>query len=204
MLALLTATTSTRVSAREGEAAGTHSSQSEMAVSNEAKGPHSALAMNNTDKHILDFGFGSAFVRFNSSQFRASTRGVPASAAYWLTEHLAFEGQTTSTMGDPKPGPYDAKYFFYGGGVVESRSSGKTRPFLRAMAGGVHLLPQTAHSNNGFAALAGIGADVRLTERIWLRVEADYVRSQLYGVGQNNLQLGITLHYRFIRAETRH
>jgi hypothetical protein len=37
-----------------------------------------------------------------------------------------------------------------------------------------------------FAVQLGAGAERRMRQRIWLRVEGDYLRSQLYGSGQNN------------------
>jgi hypothetical protein len=43
----------------------------------------------------------------------------------------------------------------------------------------------------------GGGAEGRLRQRIWLRFEGDYVRSQLYSSGQNNFQTVAAINYRF-------
>jgi len=47
------------------------------------------------------------------------------------------------------------------------------------------MYPQTAFSNNGFAAQLGGGVDYRLKEPWRLRLEADYVPSWLYHSEQN-------------------
>ena len=144
-----------------------------------------------------DIGLGYAFVRFNSSLFTASTSGLLTSVGYHLNDHFALEGQITSTMGDPKPGPFDAKYRFYGGGAALNGRIRRTRPFLHGLIGGLHMFPQTQFSNNSIAALAGCGVDVRWKSEIWIRFESDYVRSQLYRAAQNNLQLAMTVHFTF-------
>ena len=71
------------------------------------------------------------------------------------------------------------------------------RPWAHALLGGIHMFPQTAFSNNGFAAQLGGGADIRLRYWLWVRVEGNYVRSQLYGQGENNLQIASSIVYRF-------
>jgi hypothetical protein len=52
-------------------------------------------------------------------------------------------------------------------------------------------------ANNGFAVPLGGGLEAQLRQQIWLRVEADYVRSQLYSSGQNNFQAVAAINYRF-------
>jgi hypothetical protein len=86
---------------------------------------------------------------------------------------------------------------FYGGGVKLSVGNRKLQPFVHALIGGVHMFPQTAFSNNGFAMQLGIGVERRLVPRLWLRVGADYVRSELYSTGQDNYQGAVGISYRF-------
>jgi hypothetical protein len=134
-------------------------------------------------------------VPFRSWLFRANTSGLLESVAYHLNDHIALEGQITTTIGDPSPGPFDAKYLFYGGGAAASARIRRTRPFVHGMIGGLHMLPQTQFSNNSIAGLAGVGVDVRWKPGIWIRIESDYIRSRLYRAGQNNFQFAIGLHY---------
>jgi len=90
-----------------------------------------------------------------------------------------------------------ARYVFYGAGVKLTTGAGRLRPFAHGLLGGVHMFPQTANSNNGFAVTLGGGAELRWKPRIWLRFEGDYVRSQLYSTGQNNFQTVAAMVYRF-------
>jgi hypothetical protein len=69
----------------------------------------------------------------------------------------------------------------------------KVRPWAHVLLGGIHMFPQTAFSNNGFAAQLGGGADLRLRSWLWLRMEGDYIRSQLYTQGQNNFQIASSI-----------
>jgi len=59
------------------------------------------------------------------------------------------------------------------------------------------MFPQTAFSNNGFGMRLGGGAERRLRQRLGLRVEVDYLRTQLYSSGQNSAQATAGISYRF-------
>ena len=198
MLTVLTllATASMRASAQDGGGV-TRDSHQGVAFFSGLEPVAEAPALETSEKHPWDFGIGYAFVRFNASLFTASTSGLLTSIGYHLSDHFALEGQITSTMGDPSPGPYDVKYLFYGAGAAVTTGSGRVRPWGDTLIGGLHMFPQTAFDNNSIAVLAGGGADVRWKPQIWLRLEGDYVRSQLYRTGQNNLQLVIALKYSF-------
>ena len=90
-----------------------------------------------------------------------------------------------------------ARYVFYGGGAKLSTGDRRWQSFAQVLVGGMHMFPQTALGNRGFAAEVGAGVSRRLQQGWWLRFEGDYVRSQLYAAGQNNFQAAITVNYRF-------
>jgi opacity protein-like surface antigen len=138
-----------------------------------------------------ELGLGYSFVRFQSSLFNASMNGLNTSVSYYLRDHLALEGSVTAAFSE------DARYLFYGGGVKVSKGNPKLQPFAHALIGGAHIFPRAATGNNGFAFRLGGGAETRLLQQIWLRVEGDYVRSQLYSSGQNNFQAVAAINYRF-------
>jgi opacity protein-like surface antigen len=138
-----------------------------------------------------EMGLGYTFVRFQSSLFNASMNGLNTSVSYCLRDHLALEGNVTAAFSE------DARYLFYGGGVKVSKGNRKLQPFAHALVGEIHMFPQTAFSNNGFAFRVGGGAEKRLRPQIWLRIEGDYVRSQLYSAGQNNFQALASINHRF-------
>ncbi len=138
-----------------------------------------------------EMGLGYAFVRFQSSLFNASMNGLDTTVSYYLRDHLAVEGNVTAAFSE------DARYLFYGGGVKISKGNRKLQPFAHALVGGAHIFPRAATGNNGFAARLGGGLETRLQQQLWLRIEADYVRSQLYSSGQNNFQAVASINYRF-------
>jgi hypothetical protein len=138
-----------------------------------------------------ELGLGYTFVRFRSSLFSASMNGLDTTVSYYLRDHLALEGNVTAAFSE------DARYLFYGGGVKVSKGNPKLQPFAHALVGGAHIFPRAAFGNNGFAVRLGGGAETRLQQQLWLRIEADYVRSQLYSSGQNNFQAVASIIYRF-------
>ena len=138
-----------------------------------------------------ELGLGYTFVRFQSSLFNASMNGLNTTVSYYLRDHLALEGNVTAAFSE------DARYLFYGGGVKVSKGNPKLQPFAHALVGGAHIFPRAATGNNGFAFRVGGGAETRLQQQLWLRIETDYVRSQLYSSGQNNFQAVAAINYRF-------
>jgi hypothetical protein len=149
-------------------------------------------AINDTDvRGTWELGLGYTFVRFQSSLFSASMSGLDSTVSYYLRDHLALEGNVANAFSE------DGRYLFYGGGVKVSKGKPRLQPFAHALVGGAHIFPRAAFGNNGFAARLGGGAETRLKQQLWLRIEADYVRSQLYSSGQNNFQAVASVIYRF-------
>jgi hypothetical protein len=138
-----------------------------------------------------ELGLGYTFVRFQSSPFNASMDGFNSSVSYYVRDHLAVEGDVTAAFSE------DARYLFYGGGAKVSKGSRKLQPFAHALLGAAHIFPRAATGNNGFAVRLGGGLEAQLKQQIWLRVEGDYVRTQLYSSGQNNFQAVAAINYRF-------
>jgi hypothetical protein len=149
-------------------------------------------AINDTDvRGTWELGLGYTFVRFQSSLFSASMSGLDSTVSYYLRDHLALEGNVANAFSE------DGRYLFYGGGVKVSKGKPRLQPLAHALVGGAHIFPRAAFGNNGFAARLGGGAETRLKQQLWLRIEADYVRSQLYSSGQNNFQAVASVIYRF-------
>jgi hypothetical protein len=96
--------------------------------------------------------------------------GLNTTVSYYLRDHFAVEGSVTAAFGSPSS---DAKYIFYGGGVRVSKGNPRLQPFAHALVGGIHIFPQAASGNNGFAFRVGGSAETRLRQQIWLRVEGD-------------------------------
>ena len=160
--------------------------------------PEPQGARHDTCRGDLEFAFGFSYLRFQSSQFNANTFGLTTDVSYYVQPWMTVEGQVNSGWGTQTASSFLAQSFIYTGGirVIVPREE-KVRPWAHALIGGMHMLPQTAFGPNGFAAQLGGGADIRLKYWLWLRVEANYVRSQMYTQGQNNLQVGSGIVYRF-------
>lgn len=138
-----------------------------------------------------ELGLGYTFVRFQSSLFYASMNGLDSTVSYYLRDHLALEGNLTAAFSE------DARYLFGGGGVKVGKGNRKLQPFAYALLGAAHIFPRASTGNNGFAVRLGGGVETRLQQQLWVRIEADYVRSQLYSSGQNNFQAVAATVYRF-------
>jgi opacity protein-like surface antigen len=144
-------------------------------------------------------GLGVALVRFRSSVYYATAVGLNTSVSYFFIDSLAIEGAVTSAFAPAVFQSYEkVKYVGYGAGPKYYFMRDKFQPWVHAIVGGVHILPQTAlGSQNGFEVLAGGGLDYSLNPNWALRLEADYVRTQVFGQSQNNGQavFGIVYHF---------
>jgi hypothetical protein len=151
-----------------------------------------------TDRGEIDLGLGFSYLRFRSSPFNANTFGTNTSFTYFASSWIGIDGNISTGFGSQSSSSAMAKSVVYGAGVrvIQPRER-RVRPWAHVLLGGIHMFPQTAFSNNGFAAQLGGGADYRLRYWLWLRVEGNYVHSHLYTQGQNNLQIASSVVYRF-------
>lgn len=144
-----------------------------------------------------EMGLGYALVGFRSQLFNSTLSGVDTTVNYYFRDHVAVVGRVTSSWEIHSANDTDAKQVFYGGGLKRSWGNRKLQPFVNGLLGGVHMFPQTAFSNYGFGVELGGGVEKKLKPRLWLRVESDYVRTQIHSAGQNNVQAFAGISYRF-------
>lgn len=147
---------------------------------------------NDDDFYRWDLGVGYEFFHFKSSIFSANLSGLHTTLTYNLKDWFGLEGSLVSAFGGDVIGG-DSKSVLYtaGGRLGWGVSNRRWTPWAHALIGGVRVSPQlAAGSRNGFAVQAGGGADWRWNDRISLRAEGDYVRTQLYSASQNNFQFG--------------
>jgi hypothetical protein len=145
-----------------------------------------------------EIGLGFALVRFRSSVYSATAPGLNSSVAYFLNDWMAIEGAVTTGFAPTVFQNEHVKYLGYGAGPKFSLGRGRLEPWVHALVGGVHIIPQTAlGGKNGFELQAGGGADYALNPRVSARIEADYLRSNLFGQSQNSFQgvIGIVFHF---------
>lgn len=154
----------------------------------------------NGDFYKFALGVGYEFVHFKSAPFSANLSGLHTDLSYNFTDWLGVEGNVVSAWGTKVFNSETSKYALYTGGVRIGWgiSARRLTPWAHALVGGVHVNPQTAAGGkNAFATQLGGGADYRLNERLSVRAEGDYVRTQLYSSSQNNFQFnaGIVIHF---------
>jgi len=82
----------------------------------------------------------------------------------------------------------------------------KVTVFAHALFGGAHIRedliinippPATRISSTNFAFLVGGGADIALSQRFALRIQPDYLKTEILGRKQNNFRVSTGLVFRF-------
>ena len=171
---------------------------SSRADANSAQQPVSPVSVDG-DKLPLQIGFGYEYVRFRSAAIDRSLNGVHTSVTWYLDDTFGIEGNVVAAFGSTIFSNEHPKFLLYTAGPKIVWTRHVWQPWGHALIGGLHMLPQIAggFSHNSFAAQLGGGVDYRLSPGFSLRVEADYVRSQLYSTGQNNFQFGTGFAYHF-------
>jgi hypothetical protein len=160
--------------------------------------PEPRFIFGGRDDYRWQLGVGVAWMRFRSSRFNASAVGLNTSLSYFTNDWFALEGNVNSTFAPTILADEHVKLIVYGAGPKIAWRQRRWEPWLHALVGGIHEAPQTAAaSKNGFAAQLGGGADFRWFPRFSVRLEADLVRSSLFGQSQNNFQLaaGFVFHF---------
>jgi hypothetical protein len=164
-----------------------------------APAPHPPVYLD--DSYRMDISLGVSLVRFRSSVFLATGVGTNTSFAYFLTDHLAGEAAINTAFAPTIFQNEHVKYLGYGVGpkyLFWRRGGRQLEPWVHGIIGGAHVFPQTAlGSKNGFELMVGGGADWTLNPRLALRLEVDWIRTQLWGQSQNSGQGSLAVVYHF-------
>ena len=150
-----------------------------------------------TGKGTWVAGLGYTQVGFRSQPFNSTLSGVDSTVSYYFRDRVGVVGKITSSWEIHSAHDSDAKQVFYGAGLKRSWGNRNLQPFVQGLVGGVHMFPQTQFSTNGFGLEAGGGVEKSLKPGLWLRLEGDYVRTQMYTAGQNNFQIVVGISHRF-------
>jgi hypothetical protein len=153
------------------------------------------------DDYRLQIGMGFTYLRFRSAAIHVGLYGLNTAVVYFLNPRIGLEGNFTGAFG-----PH-----IFNNNVDQTRYAGITggpkitwrkegwEPWAHGLVGLARVNPQLAGvSKNGVALEAGGGVDFSVLDGLfWLRVEGDYIRSQLYNTGQNNFQgvIGVVFHF---------
>jgi hypothetical protein len=85
-------------------------------------------------------------------------------------------------------------------GPRASISMGKYRPFAQALFGFTHQTSTgggNSASDLAFSTEAGAGMDYKLLESVAWRVQGDWIRTRLFGVGQTDFRISTGIAFRF-------
>ena len=153
------------------------------------------------DAYRMALSLGITVLRFRSSAFLATGVGTNTSVAYFLSDHFAVEGAIATAFAPTIYANEHVKYVSYGAGpkfAFYQRGRRNLEPWIHAIIGGAHVFPQTGlGGKNGFDLQAGGGVDYSMSARISVRLEADWVRTQLWGQSQNSGQGVLAVVYHF-------
>jgi hypothetical protein len=153
------------------------------------------------DDYQLQIAMGFTYVRFRSAAFDAGMYGLNTAVVYFLNQRLGVEGNFTAAWGRDvfQPRNDQTRYAGIMGGPKISWRKPEWEPWVHGLVGLAHVNPQLAGaSKNGVALQAGGGVDFPVLDGLfWLRMEGDYIRTQLYNTGQNNFQgvFGVVFHF---------
>jgi len=150
------------------------------------------------DDYRWELGIGVSFERFTSHIYNATGVGTNTDLAYFLSDSFGIEGNASTFFAPTIWNGEHIKLVNYGAGPKFTWRQPRWVPWMHALFGGTHALPQTAgHSQNGLSIQAGGGVDYRFAPRLSARAEADYVSTHLFGQWQNNFQaaFGLVLHF---------
>jgi hypothetical protein len=146
----------------------------------------------------FELSMAVAIVRFRSAVYSATAIGLNTSIAYYWKNWLAVEGNVVPAFAPTIYQNENVKYLGYAGGVKVVFGRQGLVPWVHGLAGGSHILPQTAlGGQNAIQLQAGGGADYFFTPQIAARIGADYVFTHFFGEVQNNFQAyaGLVVHF---------
>jgi hypothetical protein len=167
------------------------------AAASPAPSPRPRFVYGGRDDYRWQLSLSAAWVRFRSSVFNASAVGLKTTVTYFLNDWLGVEGSFTGAFAPAIFSNDIVKIGLYGGGPKIAWRQKRWEPWLHGIFGGAHVNPQTSGgSRNSYSLMAGGGADYRWNPRVSFRLEADYVRTGVFHLTQNNFQLagGIVFH----------
>lgn len=154
-------------------------------------------------KNDTEFYIGYQFVRVNPDikqpNFRfdrtSDLNGANASLTQYVSKNIGVTGELGANFDteNARTGLYTAM----GGLTIKGNREKTIQPFIRGLAGvsvfraddDRRIFP--AKNDLGFAWAVGAGLDVKVGERVKLRLlQADYLQTNNYNKPQNNLRLG--------------
>jgi hypothetical protein len=150
------------------------------------------------DDFRWQLGLGMSILRFRSALYYATGLGTNTSVTYFTNDWFGLEGRVTTAFSPTTYIGSHVKFAGYGAGPKLAWREQKFEPFVHAIIGGVHVLPQSAAgSANGFEFQFGGGLGYRFNPRLSTRLTLDWVRTRLFSQWQDDAQVALeaVLHF---------
>jgi hypothetical protein len=142
-----------------------------------------------TESVRLEVEEGYSMLSFRSTEYSRNLQGVNSGVSYYFRRWLGLECSVTAGFGARVFDREFVKAVVYEAGPRIVLWQGKWQPWMHALAGGVHMLPQTAdNSQNAIGVQAGGGLDYRWKPNWGVRIESDWLHTDLFQRTQNNFQ----------------
>jgi hypothetical protein len=142
-------------------------------------------------------GFSYLQADFNGANFHLF--GATTSATENLNSWFGGRVEVNAYHGNEAGTTVSAQTITYGP-VFSYRRLKTVTPFAHVQLGAMHASTGylgISQSAIKFAMSGGGGADVRITERVSVRVQADYLMTRFLSLGQNNVQGSVGMVFRF-------
>jgi len=186
-------------------------------------GGDEAVYSTQRSEHLASSGFdrfevslGYSYLHLNDTTFEPEhLHGADVSAFVNLNSWLGIGGDFLAEFGSVTQHSIfgtsvdvdSERYLYVFGPRITVWRSPEFRLFVQALAGGVHAHAEASvgsfsqsASEDGFAAVAGIGADWRISDHIsWRIIEADYVPTELDDFWQHNFRVSTGIVFTFGR-----
>jgi hypothetical protein len=150
------------------------------------------------DDYRWQLGMGVEIFRLLSSRYDATMVGTNTMVTYFTNGWFGVEGNLVTGFAPTIYQNEHVKLFGGGGGIHVGSRRARWEPWGHVLAGGGHLVPQTAGAGKGALLVqTGGGVDYRLHARMSIRLEADWVYSTWFSQSQNSFQGvgGVVLHF---------
>jgi len=150
------------------------------------------------DDYRWQLEMGVEIFRFLSSRYDATMVGTNTMVTYYTNGWFGLEGNLVTGFAPTIYQNEHVKLFGGGGGIRVGSRRARWEPWAHVLAGGGHLVPQTAGAGKGALMVqTGGGVDYRLHARMSIRLEADWVYSTWFNQSQNSFQGvgGVVLHF---------
>jgi hypothetical protein len=162
-------------------------------------------AFNGMNEFPIRVYIGYEFFEFrNQDNLTFHNNGIKTDFTGYLGHDFALEGSVTGGFGWARYSPtlnLESSSIFYGGGIRIGPQHRRFQPWVHVLVGGERLrFTQTAGAigdDNGFAYLAGVGADYMLGPRFFWRFSGDYLGTREFGANQENYEFGTGVGFSF-------